>query len=447
MLIDCGVHHQYPDGQQKIQRVAEDIYTATNHHLHLVVATHEHTDHLSGFDYARGVFDHIDIDDLWIAWTEDPSDTVALELKNRAKKAAQALTAVVNRLDSHNEPLGLALRGVLDFEYTANKSGTLDYLRSKSRKKFERSEDYRRPGEVLTLPEVEGVKIYVLGPPRDKKEYLSIVDDEGQLYPALRGLKGWEDFALAALAVAPGESPDDESPKNPFDPTLTIAPDKASADPDFGEFFRTSYGFSADPKEGPKWRRIECDWLGTAEQLAFKLNDYTNNTSLVLAIELTETQSRKVLLFAADAQAGNWLSWHDLSWAGQGEDGKDLKVEHLLRRTIFYKVGHHGSRNATLSGQGLELMASPDLAAMIPVDEVWAYTRKPQPWQYPAKTLLEKLTARARGRVLRSDKIPQGDQPPDKPDGATAKDWDEFVQRLDWDRGPERLWVQFTVTA
>jgi hypothetical protein len=92
-------------------------------------------------------------------------------------------------------------------------------------------------------------------------------------------------------------------------------------------------------------------------------------------------------------------------------------------------------------------MASPDLAAMIPVDEVWAYARKPQPWQYPAKTLLEKLTARARGRVLRSDKIPQGDQPPDKPDGATAKDWDEFVQRLDWDRGPERLWVQFTVTA
>jgi len=448
MLIDCGVHHQYPKGRQRMEKVVQDIAEATNHRLHLVVATHEHTDHISGFDYARAIFNtEIHIHDLWLAWTEDPTDTVALELKNRAKKAAQALTAVVNYLDAHNEPLGVALRGVLDFEYTGKKSDTLDYLRGKSKKKLKRSEDYRRPGEVLTLPEVEGVKIYILGPPRDKPEYIRIVDDDSQLYPALRGLKGWDDFALAALSTALSQSPDDGSPHSPFDSTLTIAPEKASADRDFGKFFRTSYGFSADKKEGPEWRRIECDWLGTAEELALKLNDYTNNTSLVLAIELTESQPRKVLLFAADAQAGNWLSWQDLSWPGQGEDGQDLKVEHLLQRTVFYKVGHHGSRNATLSERGLEEMASPDLVALIPVDEAWAYARKPQPWQHPAKTLLEKLAARAKGRVLRSDKIPQGDQPPDKPVGSTAKEWDEFVENLDWDRSPERLWVQFTVTG
>ena len=37
----------------------------------------------------------------------------------------------------------------------------------------------------------------------------------------------------------------------------------------------------------------------------------TNNTSLALAFELIEKgRVGKVLLFPADAQVGNWLSWH-----------------------------------------------------------------------------------------------------------------------------------------
>ena len=44
----------------------------------------------------------------------------------------------------------------------------------------------------------------------------------------------------------------------------------------------------------------------------------------------------------------------------------------LLARTIFYKVGHHGSRNATLREGGLELMTDPSLIAFIPTDEAMA---------------------------------------------------------------------------
>jgi hypothetical protein len=70
------------------------------------------------------------------------------------------------------------------------------------------------------------------------------------------------------------------------------------------------------------------------------LDSSTNNTSLVLAIELRE--SGKVLLFAADAQVGNWLAWQDLQFA----DGKEVAVTNadLLARTVFHKVGHHGSQ-------------------------------------------------------------------------------------------------------
>ena len=64
--------------------------------------------------------------------------------------------------------------------------------------------------------------------------------------------------------------------------------------------------------DNPEWRRIDKEWLYSAEQLALDMNDQTNNSSLVLAFELGK--GGKVLLFAADAQRGNWLSWARKSW-------------------------------------------------------------------------------------------------------------------------------------
>jgi hypothetical protein len=71
--------------------------------------------------------------------------------------------------------------------------------------------------------------------------------------------------------------------------------------------------------------------------------------------------SGKVLLFAGDAQIGNWLSWQDVPWKDQS-----INTDDLLARTVFYKVGHHASHNATLVA-GLEKMTSPELVALIPV--------------------------------------------------------------------------------
>ena len=57
-----------------------------------------------------------------------------------------------------------------------------------------------------------------------------------------------------------------------------------------------------------------------------------------------------------------------------------VKSDDLLARTVLYKVGHHGSHNATLREKGLELMASGELAAMIPVNRV---TAKKMDWLMP----------------------------------------------------------------
>jgi beta-lactamase superfamily II metal-dependent hydrolase len=132
-----------------------------------------------------------------------------------------------------------------------------------------------------------------------------------------------------------------------------------------------------------------------AGELALKLDAHTNNTSLVLAIELGE--GGKVLLFPGDAQIGNWLSWQDLAW-GAGE--ARFTANDLLARTVLYKVGHHGSHNATLRENGLERMTSPQLAAVIPVD---TETARKQRWHMPYEPLHERLLALTEGRVILSD--------------------------------------------
>jgi hypothetical protein len=105
-----------------------------------------------------------------------------------------------------------------------------------------------------------------------------------------------------------------------------------------------------------------------------------------------------VLLFAADAQVGNWLSWQDLSWkiADESITGPDL-----LRQTVLYKTGHHGSHNATLQEKGLEMMTNLKIA-LIPVDHEMAIKKR---WgNMPLPQLEQRLHEITKGRVLRIDR-------------------------------------------
>jgi hypothetical protein len=131
------------------------------------------------------------------------------------------------------------------------------------------------------------------------------------------------------------------------------------------------------------------------------LDNATNNTSLILALEIIE--DGRVLLFAADAQLGSWLSWHDHTFT-VAENGttRDVSAKDLLDRTVFYKVGHHSSHNATTKAKGLERMKRTDLVAMIPLDSTTA-ENKWEDTSWPAKKLYAALCKRTVGRVLRSD--------------------------------------------
>jgi len=127
------------------------------------------------------------------------------------------------------------------------------------------------------------------------------------------------------------------------------------------------------------------------------------HTSLVLAFEL---DNGDILLFPGDAQVGNWLSWQDVSF---DLDGTTVTGTGLLRRTVVYKVGHHGSHNATLREKGLEMMERLEYA-LVPVNETMA---KKKNWnRMPLRSLLNALESRAGIAVLRADKDRAGASAP-----------------------------------
>ena len=137
MLIDCGVHHQYPDAKDQMKAVVKDIKEATGGRLHVVAVTHEHTDHTYGFKYAKDVFDTMQIDELWLSWAEDPQDVVARQLKERYGMNVRALNGAVDLLAKENPYLAGALGSVLAFEplemlASGEVVTQLDYLKSKS---------------------------------------------------------------------------------------------------------------------------------------------------------------------------------------------------------------------------------------------------------------------------------------------------------------------------
>jgi hypothetical protein len=124
--------------------------------------------------------------------------------------------------------------------------------------------------------------------------------------------------------------------------------------------------------------------IGDALGLVYRLDNAVNGTSLVLVIEVGTVK----LLFAGDAQ---WGTWEQILG--------DERSKRILRGTSLFKVGHHGSHNATPKELVQQDYLGTTRAAMVSVDT----TKYPGEWQsIPKQSLLEDL--RDHGvRVVRSD--------------------------------------------
>jgi len=302
---------------------------------------------------------------------------------------------------------------------------------------------FLRPHETIyTLPGAKAVRVFALGPPRQVSQLLD-VNPQGPEEFHLVGNAASLSFGNAFLAEK----------QSPFDRRYCIPEQNAFTDSEYGPFFCACYGNAAaksasacptaknEVPGNAEWRRIDGTWVLSALQLAIDVNNATNNSSLVLAFELGK--GGKVLLFVGDAQRGNWISWADSDWHdGAGK----VTAKDLLSRVVLYKVGHHGSHNATLNGtlaaaypnigwMGQGKYAD-EFTAMITAVRAWALTQKG--WNHPLKAIKEGLLKKCSGRVFQTDadldKMPlTSDDVPTKASGDLPPNWAQFKKRVKGD--------------
>lgn len=508
VLIDCGVYFGTAGGAARIATIVEDIRAVTGGRLDLLVVTHEHWDHVSAFHPKQSqlVFEQkIELGKLWLAWTENLKIPLASDLHEGRRGARLALLQSLAqmralRVDSQGnlsegakmvDELLSFFGGPLDEPPAApgaGGSGALGAAAPFAAKKSVQTEEamqwlrdvygkdkteFLHPGgEPLTFEGVPDARVYVLGPPEDP-DLIRAADPLGdEVYH--KGLAAAVQASFfAAFGVVPNRldaAPDSDDVQEartmslPFDEFLQARRDEVESGLKAGTPSDPALRFFNDHYLGSStWRQIDGDWLEAAGEFALQLDNATNNTSLAFALEIGPPGTGKVLLFPGDAQVGNWLSWFGkVKLAKKGEkerelgkemvwtvDGRKVTAEDLLRRTVLYKVGHHGSHNATLREKGLELMGRPDgsgeLVAFLPVDEHVA-REKAGYGEMPLRSLMKELAIRTNGRVARND---EGDAPKDSLSTLAPIPGAPALQRskdfLDQD-GSTDLYFEYTVT-
>ena len=429
VLIDCGIFPGTKDQTARMKAVAANVLTETGGKLDVLVATHEHADHVSGFNQAKEEFAKLEIDKVWVAWTEDPGDKLAKELAGNFDPAFRAVAAAATRLADKEMPerdreLGARLEGLLgfaggDFAAKETKAVTVDRAMDWVTDRQPRPPGLK-PGKIFSAL---GVRVFVLGPPRSRESLEK--NDPTPGHPETYHLARPGAVDQGFLAAAEAHAHNSTDAWKPFREQQGLIDVQAKRDKAIAGYW--------DPADD--WRRIDTDWLRAAGSLALQFDDHINNTSLALAFELKK--NGPVLLFPGDAQVGHLLSWEDAPFPA-GEP----RANDLLARTVLYKVGHHGSHNATLKEKGLELMTSPELVAMIPTDTKFAKDKKG--WDMPAKAVKEALLRKAKGRVIAAD---VGLLTTKKPQGVSAAAWKRFTKRVvpQERTDTEAGWVDYTI--
>ncbi|HEX3149984.1 MAG TPA: hypothetical protein VHR66_18040 [Gemmataceae bacterium] len=474
MLIDCGIKLNTKSKEVPIEKVIADLKAtltpdgAAKPKLDVLVATHEHWDHIAFFHPTRfpDFFNDFEIGQVWLAWTEDPDDKEAATINSRLRDGAAALHVAAMKLQAAEKDeadqaadmrFGLDVKqarmefnrkmdDVLGFYgVTALKSDSGITYRTNGKVSTQTEQSMERiiklgadgggikyfsPGTTVDEQFVpKGVNIFVLGPPKSSLINQSNPSrgDAHETYLSIdrSGMSSFVDGLLGMGAAGDGKA---SSVGSPFGKGVGIAADEAEKDPYFADTYFAK-------KEA--YRKIEHNWLDLAGQFALQLDGAINNTSLVLAIELAD--SGKVLLFPGDAQVGSWLSWHDFEWkVKKGSTTEKYTAKDLLNNTVLYKVSHHGSHNATVKEKGLELMTHAELVALIPEKEDSYSGILYQP-------LLDRLNELCKGRVVISAdvKYPPDDLKKTRPPGLSAVEWEAFKNQLTI----TPLYVEYTVLS
>jgi len=366
VLIDCGSIKQGAAGgtDEIVKQIIEDVTTDGVPQIDVVAMSHRHKDHVSGF--ANDAWRDVEVGEVWFPWIEDPGDerarqilhemagfALSLQREVAGLRAVPGLPAAEQELLDHiiDNTLTLSNDKAMASLHRGFKAGA-----APTERRF-----LARSNAALATAALPGVNVHVLGPSRDEDVIRDMNPPSSESF----------------LRAASGLTTADENDLLPF-PDSTAAVGRPSDM--LKEFLRRISQQSA--------------LLG-----AVALESAVNNTSLMLVFEIGEA----VLVFPGDSQWGSWKI-----------NLEDPLSKELLERTTFYKIGHHGSHNATPATFINEIINKPGGPASV----VWAaasVTAHGRFKEIPKLTLLSELTERIGEpkRVVRSDEPPPTSSAPD----------------------------------
>src|SRR5215471_4256013 len=307
ILIDCGVHAA---NIGTMDACVKDLAKETGGKLALVIATHFHADHLSGFASNYADFAKFEVGAVWITNRLDPGNSDAskfhAQVTSLANQVRLRLGARGDQKDPSTAQALFKMQNALGIQMGAASAGGGSNAKALSllREGFKNKPKvyYYQGGDDPELPDVlkGAITAQLLGPaPKDKASIFSGTDDKLNQYIAAAGENG--------LPETDGFSPFEK----PWPATASDYPVAA---------FRGYRTEDEIEKRIPgKPAALEAALKAAQPDMVLALADALDGTLNNQSLVVLFTCQGKKLLFVGDAQWGNWSYW----LYGKAVTGKD----------------------------------------------------------------------------------------------------------------------------
>jgi beta-lactamase superfamily II metal-dependent hydrolase len=384
ILIDCGVH---AGNIGTMDDCVKDMARETGGKLALVIATHFHADHLSGFASNFDDFAEFEVGAVWITNRLDPKDEDAVKFQGQIASLASQLhlglgaredLAAIQARDNMQNALGIQLGAKEPSNKKALRLLTEGF-------KNKPPVYYYQGGDEPTLPDVlkGAITAQLLGPaPKDSGGVFAGSDNKNAQY----------------LAAAADDGVPDTKGFLPFEKEWPASSN------DYPEEAFDSYGSSKNLE-----KMLQAAQPDVLLAMADAVDGTLNNQSLVILF----TCQGKKLLFVGDAQWGNWSYWLYGKKVTGADPGISEDAKEILGSIDFYKVGHHGSTNATpipavdALNQNCVSMCSTESGDYDPKKKR-PYGSLDKGTEVPRTKLMDALEQQTENRLVRSDWIEVG---------------------------------------